>query len=77
MYLVLSFTVLIFFAICGVVSLKLAHSSFGDREDIFTIHLIIIIKSEVSIFLIVVIFFRGCVPEVVVPSYAVGFIYIP
>ena len=35
------------------------------------------IKSEVSIFPIVVIFFRGCVPEVVVPSYAVGSIYIP
>ena len=33
-------------------------------------------KSEVSTFHIVDIFFRGCVPEVVV-SYAVGFIYIP
>ena len=36
---------------------------------------LIIIKSEVSIFLIVVIFFHDCVLEVVVPTYAVHFIY--
>ena len=41
------------------------------------IYIIIIIKSEVSAFPFVVIFFRGCVPAVVAPSYAVGFIYIP
>ena len=35
---------------------KLAHSSSGDREDICITHLIIIIKSEVSTFPIVVIF---------------------
>ena len=45
------------------------HSSLGDREDIFVTHLIIIIKSEVSTFPIVV-------PEVVLPSYAIGFMYI-
>ena len=44
--------------------------------DIFITHLIIIITSEVSTFPIVVIFFHGRVPEVVVPSFAVGFIYI-
>ena len=48
----------IFFAICGVVCVELAHSSLGDREDIFVTHLIIIviIKSEVSTFPFGVIF---------------------
>ena len=36
-----------------------------------------VIKLEVSNFPIVVIFFPDCVPGVVVPSYAVGFIFIP
>ena len=41
-------------------------------------HLIIIIKSEVSTFPIVVIFFHGCVSEMVVLSYPViYYIYIP
>ena len=40
----------------------------------FMIYLIIIIKSEVSTFPIFVILSRGCVPVVVVPSYAVCFI---
>ena len=41
-------------------------------------HLIIIIKSEVSTFPIVVIFFRGCVSEMVLLSYSViYYIYIP
>ena len=53
------------------------HSSLGDWEYIFLTQLIIIIKSEVSTLPIIVIFFRGCVSEVVVPSYVVGFIYIP
>ena len=35
-----------------------------------------LIKSAVSTFPIVVIIFRGCVPEVAVPLYDVGFIYI-
>ena len=39
-------------------------------------NIIIIIKSEISNFPIVAIFFRGCVPEVTVPSCAVGFIYV-
>ena len=78
MQLVLSITFLIFLEICGVLCVKLAHSILGDRGDMFITHLIIIvIKSEVSTCPIIVIFFSGCVPEAVVPSYAVGFIYIP
>ena len=61
---------------CGVVSLTLTHSSLGDPEDIFIIHLIIIIRSKVSTIHIVVIFFCGCASQVVVPSYTVGFLYI-
>ena len=55
----------------------MGHSSLGDRENIFVTHLIIIIKLEVSTFPIVAIFFHGCEPEVIVPSHAVRFIYIP
>ena len=44
-----------FFAMYGVVCVKQAHSSWGDREDIFLTHLIIINKSEVPIFLVFVI----------------------
>ena len=42
-----------FFTISGVVCVKLAYASFGDREDIPITHLVIIIKSEVSTFPIV------------------------
>ena len=56
---------LIFFAICGIVCVKLAHSSLGGRWGIFISHrFIIIIKSEVSTFPICHIF-RGCMPGVV------------
>ena len=49
-----------------------------DWKNRFITHLIIIIKSEVSTFPIVVIFFRGCVSEMVVLSYSViYYIYIP
>ena len=52
--------------------------SLGDWKNIFITHLIIIIKSEVSTFPIVVIFFRGCVSEIVELSYSViYYIYIP
>ena len=65
------------FAIYGVACVELAHSSLGDWKGIFITHLIIIIKSEVSTFPIVVIFFRGCVSEMVVLSYSViYYIYI-
>ena len=57
------------------VHVKLAHSRLGDQGDIFVTHIITIIKSEVSPFPSVVLFFHSCVSEVVVPSYAVGFIY--
>ena len=57
---------------------ELAHSSLGDWKNIFITHLIIIIKSEVSTFPIVVIFCRGCVSEMAVLSYSVIYYkYIP
>ena len=50
----------------------------GDWTDIFIAHVIIIIKSEVSAFPIVIIFFRGRVFEMFVTSYSVTYcIYIP
>ena len=58
-----------------VVSLYWSHQVW---KNIFITHLIIIFKSEVSTFPIVVIFFRGCVSEMVVLSYSViHYIYIP
>ena len=59
---VLSNTFLIFFTTYvvpsqNVVCVKPTHVSLGDREDIFLTHLIIIIKSAVSTFPIVVIFY--------------------
>ena len=54
-------------------------SVLGDWKDISIAHVIIIIKSEeVSTFPIVIIFFRGCVPEMLVTSYSVTYcIYVP
>ena len=50
----------------------------GDWKEISISHVIIIIKSEVSTFPIVIIFFRGCVPEMFVTSYSVTYcIYVP
>ena len=72
----LGFIIFNIVAICRVICVELAHSNLGDREDIFITHFIIIIKSEISTLPIVVIFFRGCLPEVVIPSYAVRYIYI-
>ena len=58
--------------------IQLAHFSIGDWKDISIAHVIIIIKSEVSTFPIVIIFFRGCVPEMFVTSYPVIYcIYVP
>ena len=49
-----------------------------DWKDISIAHVIIIIKSEVSTFPILIIFFRGCVPEMFVTSYSVTYcIYVP
>ena len=76
-YLVLSVTFFIFFAMCGVACVKPALSSLGDREDVFVTDLIFVIKSKVSTFTIVVIFSCGWVPVVVVSLFTVGFIYIP
>ena len=53
-------------------------SVLDDWKDISIAHVIIIIKSEVSTFPIVIIFFRDCVPEMFVTSYYVTYcIYVP
>ena len=68
----------IYITIYVVVCVQLAHLSIGNWKDISIAHVIIIIKSEVSTFTIVFIFFRGCVPEMFVTSYsATNCIYIP
>ena len=52
-------------------------SVLGDWKDISIAHVIIIIKSEVSTFPIVI-YFRGCVPEMFATSYSVTYcIYVP
>ena len=62
----------------GVVCVQLAHFSIGDWNDISIAHAIIIIKLEVSTVPIVIIFFRGCVPEMFAASYSVTYcIYVP
>ena len=64
--------------IYGVVCVQLAHFNLGDWEDISIVHVIIIIKSEVSTLPIIIIITRGCVPEMFVASYSVTYcIYIP
>ena len=60
------------FEIYVVACVELAHSSLGDSKDIFIAPFIILIKSEIPTFPIVVIFFvRGCVSEMVVLPYSV------
>ena len=62
----------------GMYVSNLPISVLGDWKDISIAHVIIIIKSGVSIFPIVIIFFRGCVPEMFVSSYSVNYcIYVP
>ena len=62
----------------GLYVFNLPISVLGDWKDISIAHVIIIIKSEVSTFPIVIIFFRGCVPEMFVTSYSVAYcIYVP
>ena len=48
------------------------HSSLCNWEDIFILHLMIIIKSEVQIFFTVILLFRCCVYRVIIPSYSVS-----
>ena len=50
----------------------LTHSSLGDREDEFVTYLIITIESKVVSSPTLVIYLRGYVSEVVVPSYFVS-----
>ena len=62
----------------GLYVFNLPISVQGDWKDISVVHVIIIIKTEVSTFPIVIIFFRGCVPEMFVASYSVTYcIYLP
>ena len=62
----------------GLYVLNLPISVLGDWKDISITHVVIIIKSEVSTFPIVIIFFRGYVPEMFVTSYSVTYcIYVP
>ena len=62
----------------GIVCVQLDHFSLGDWKDVSIAHVVIIIKSEVSILSIVIIFFRGCVPEISVAWYSVTYcIHIP
>ena len=69
---------IIIITIYGVVCVQPAHFILGDWKDISVAHYIIIIRSDVSTFPIVIIFFRGCVPEMLVTSYSVIYcIYIP
>ena len=76
MLLVLAITFVI--KIYGVVYIQLTHFRSGDWKDISIAHVIIIIKSEVTTFPIVFIFFRGREFEMFVTSYSVTFcIYIP
>ena len=64
--------------IYGVVCFQLAHFSLSGWKDISIAHFIIIIKSEVSTWPIIIIFFRGCVPEMFVTSHSVTYcIYTP
>ena len=53
-------------------------SVLDDWKDVSIAHVIIIIKSEVSTFPIVIVFFRGCVPEMFVASHSVTYCtYVP
>ena len=62
----------------GLYVFNMPISVLGDWKDISIAHVIIIIKLEVSTFPIVIIFFRGCVPEMFVTSYSVTYcIYVP
>ena len=62
----------------GLYVFKWPISVLGDWKDISIAHVIIITKSEVSTFPTVIIFFRGCVPEMFVTSYSVTYcIYVP
>ena len=62
----------------GLYVFNLPISVLSDGKGISIAHVIIIIKSEVSNFPIVIIFFRGCVSEMFVTSYSVTYcIYVP
>ena len=72
MWSVLLVTLFLSIAICVVVYVPLIHSSWGDRNDAFVTHAIIITRSMISIFRIVGLFLSSCVSEGVVPSCSVS-----
>ena len=78
MLLVLSITFLFSIQYIGLYVFNWPISVLGDWKDISIALVIIIVKSEVSTYPIVIIFFRGCVPEMFVTSYSVTYcIYVP
>ena len=78
MLLVLSITFYFHYNIWGVCVQLAQFISRWLKGYIYIAHVIIIIKSEVSTFPIVIIFIRGCVPEMFVTSYSVThYIYVP
>ena len=60
MWSILSTTFFVFFAVYGVLCGQQTHSNLGDRIDVFVTHLIIIIKSETSAFVIVIVSVDMC-----------------
>ena len=78
MLLDLSITFLFLLQYMGLYVLNWPISVLGDWKNIPIAHVIIIIKPDVSTFPIVIIFSRGCVPEMFVQSYSVTYcIYVP
>ena len=62
-----------FFAICGVVCVKLAHASLGDREDIFITLLIIIMSlSHCGHIFSMVVYLRWLYHHMLLVSYILG-----
>ena len=60
MWAILSTTFFVFFAVYGVLCGQLTHSNLGERTDVFVAHLIIIIESETSDFVIVIVSMDMC-----------------
>ena len=78
MLLVVSITFYFHYNIWGCMCSTDPFQYVGDWKDISIAHVIIIIKSEVSTFPVVIIFFRACMPEMFATSYSVTYcIYIP
>ena len=59
------------YAVYWLACVQLAHLRLGDWKNKFGTHLILTIRSEVTTFLIVLMMFHCCAPEVTVPPYSV------